>query len=307
MSVDKHLAEILDRHIVHRKSHENPLMLCKGVLIDYNPQFRLYITTILTNPHYAADITSKTTLIDFTLTLCGIEQKLLSAIICEERAELRDQKESHILEKTKNTDLLYKLESNILEVLSSCEGNILEDENAITILSTSKSMSEEIQMKQQTSIAIECSLNQQYSEYNVVAQHATILYNCITKLPSIKWIYQFSLVWFVDLFVRNIRDTQRHQQTMAERLANLNKCFTLLIIKEATQILYVEDRLPFLFLIWIEQMRFERTLTTEELEFLLRVGENKPRSEMKEEEEDDFNWMPRESMAAITQLSKLPG
>lgn len=43
---------------------------------------------------------------------------------------------------------LKEIEDKILEVLSSSEGNILEDETAIKILSSSKTLSEEITAKQ---------------------------------------------------------------------------------------------------------------------------------------------------------------
>jgi hypothetical protein len=43
---------------------------------------------------------------------------------------------------------LKEIEDKILEVLSSSEGNILEDETAIKILSSSKQLSNEISQKQ---------------------------------------------------------------------------------------------------------------------------------------------------------------
>ena len=43
---------------------------------------------------------------------------------------------------------LKEIEDKILEVLSTSEGNILEDETAIKILSSSKTLSEEITAKQ---------------------------------------------------------------------------------------------------------------------------------------------------------------
>ena len=43
---------------------------------------------------------------------------------------------------------LKEIEDKILEVLSSSEGNILEDERAIEILSSSKALSNEISEKQ---------------------------------------------------------------------------------------------------------------------------------------------------------------
>ena len=43
---------------------------------------------------------------------------------------------------------LKEIEDKILEVLSSSEGNILEDERAIEVLSSSKVLANEIQEKQ---------------------------------------------------------------------------------------------------------------------------------------------------------------
>jgi len=43
---------------------------------------------------------------------------------------------------------LKEIEDKILEVLSSSQGNILEDETAVTILSSSKQLSNEIAAKQ---------------------------------------------------------------------------------------------------------------------------------------------------------------
>lgn len=42
-------------------------------LVDYSPEFRLYITTKLANPHYPPEICVKVTLLNFTVTPEGLE------------------------------------------------------------------------------------------------------------------------------------------------------------------------------------------------------------------------------------------
>jgi len=42
--------------------------------IDYDMEFRMYITTKMTNPHYLPDVTINTTLINFTVTVLGLEE-----------------------------------------------------------------------------------------------------------------------------------------------------------------------------------------------------------------------------------------
>ena len=53
-----------------------------------------------------------------------------------------------IVESANNKKQLKDIEDKILKVLSSSQGNILEDETAIKILSSSKQLSNEISQKQ---------------------------------------------------------------------------------------------------------------------------------------------------------------
>jgi len=46
--------------------------------IEYNPEFKFYITTKLSNPHYTPEISTKTTIVNFAVKEQG---KLLLSII----------------------------------------------------------------------------------------------------------------------------------------------------------------------------------------------------------------------------------
>lgn len=45
--------------------------------IEYDPNFRLYVTTKLSNPHYLPEICIQVTLVNFTVTPGGLEDQLL--------------------------------------------------------------------------------------------------------------------------------------------------------------------------------------------------------------------------------------
>lgn len=44
-----------------------------GVLTDFHTSFKLFITCKLSNPNFSPELSSKTTIIDFTVTQTGLE------------------------------------------------------------------------------------------------------------------------------------------------------------------------------------------------------------------------------------------
>lgn len=48
--------------------------------VEYNSNFRLYLTTELSNPEFQADTAIKVNLINFTVTRRGLEEQLLGAV-----------------------------------------------------------------------------------------------------------------------------------------------------------------------------------------------------------------------------------
>lgn len=67
-----------------------------------------------------------------------INQQLLGIVVENERPDLEEQKNKLILAGAENKRTLKEIEDKILHILSSSEGNILEDQTAIETLSQSK-------------------------------------------------------------------------------------------------------------------------------------------------------------------------
>lgn len=64
--------------------------------------------------------------------------QLLGIVVENERPDLEEQKNKLILAGAENKRTLKEIEDKILHILSSSEGNILEDQTAIETLSQSK-------------------------------------------------------------------------------------------------------------------------------------------------------------------------
>lgn len=60
--------------------------------VDYNFDFKLYITTKLANPHYTPEISTKATIVNFAVKEQGLEAQLLNTVVKCERPDLDRQK-----------------------------------------------------------------------------------------------------------------------------------------------------------------------------------------------------------------------
>ena len=87
-------------------------------------------------------------IINFVITPLGLEDQLLGIVTRKEKPELEKLKNQLISESASNKRQLKDIEDKILEVISTSQGDILEDETAVEILSSSKVLAHEILDKQ---------------------------------------------------------------------------------------------------------------------------------------------------------------
>lgn len=108
--------------------------LTRGILIDHQQRLEQ-------NQDYLRKCTRKKLLLHSAnlLPLFAVRRlQLLGIVVENERPDLEEQKNKLILAGAENKRTLKEIEDKILHILSSSEGNILEDQTAIETLSQSK-------------------------------------------------------------------------------------------------------------------------------------------------------------------------
>ena len=95
--------------------------------VEYNSNFRLYITTKLANPHYLPDVTIKVTIINFTVTAQGLEDQLLADVVKNEKAELEEAKDKLVRGMAADAKMLMDIEAKILSLLKGTTVQTLLD------------------------------------------------------------------------------------------------------------------------------------------------------------------------------------
>ena len=77
----------------------------------------------------------------------GLEDQLLGLVVSKEKEELQTTKEQLILDVANDKNKLVELEDNILGLLSSSKGSLLDDTELIETLQSSKITSEEVKAR----------------------------------------------------------------------------------------------------------------------------------------------------------------
>lgn len=87
--------------------------------VPYSGNFRFYITTKLANPHYMPEICIKVTIINFTVTLTGLEDQLLVDVVRSERPDLEQKKNELTVNIAADKKQLKEIEDKILYMLEN--------------------------------------------------------------------------------------------------------------------------------------------------------------------------------------------
>uniref|UniRef100_A0A7S2QUS9 Uncharacterized protein n=1 Tax=Triparma pacifica TaxID=91992 RepID=A0A7S2QUS9_9STRA len=171
---------------------------------DFHPNFRLYLHTKLGNPHYPPEIQAECTLINFTVTIAGLEDQLLNKVVGKERPDLAKLNDDLVKQQNGFTIKVKELEDNILFKLAAAEGDITEDVELIEGLEETKRISVDIEEKSALAKETQASILVTSEKYRAAANRSSLLFFMMNDLVKIHTYYIYSLAAFDQVFYRGI-------------------------------------------------------------------------------------------------------
>ncbi|POM65737.1 Axonemal dynein heavy chain, partial [Phytophthora palmivora] len=247
--------------------------------VEYDANFRLYMTTKLRNPHYPPETCVKVNLLNFMATEEGLQDQMLGIVVAKEEPVLEQQREKLVLEDAANKKTLKEIEDQILYLLQTAKDNILDDERLNETLGASKITANKIEEKGFTA------------------------FFCIADLTVIDPMYQYALEWFINLFVFSISRAES-SSVLATRLDNLNDAFTFILYQNVCRSLFEKDKLLFAFLLAIKILVGKGTIDSGELRYFF-TG-NTQMNVQKSKPAGSEAWLNDKTWANIVGLDALP-
>ncbi|XP_060604387.1 dynein axonemal heavy chain 1-like isoform X2 [Ruditapes philippinarum] len=270
-------------------------------VIPYHDDFKFYITTKLPNPHYTPEVSTKVSIVNFTLSPSGLEDQMLGIVVAEERPDLEEAKNQLIVSNAKMKQELKEIENKILYRLSTSEGSPVDDIDLINTLEASKIKSMEISAKVLVAEQTEKDIDITRMQYVPVAVNTQILFFCVADMANIDPMYQYSLEWFVNIFLGGISNAER-ADNLAQRVENINKYFTFSLYSNVCRSLFEKHKLLFAFLLCTRIKQYNNLIDMEEWRFFLAGGTIKP----KNIENPSPDWISSRSWNDILTSGVLP-
>ncbi|CAM9358663.1 unnamed protein product [Ascophyllum nodosum] len=312
--IDAALSPVLQRAVLHR-GNDGMFLNVGGENCEYDPAFRLYLQSRLSNPHYRPEVFASCAIINFTVTERGLEDQLLSLVVESEQPKLEMTKNDLTKTSHRNKRQLEKLENQLLQHLVDAPEDILSAVALIEDLEEMKETARETNEAVVLGEATEKGINQARDIYRPAAAEASLLYFMLLKLSAVDPMYQYSLDSFTRFFFKAIHTSKAALGDEKQRVANLRRSLRLTVYTWVTRGLFEKHRLIFLTQVTFGLLEFgvcgqDTGFSAEALTFLLRERhrENFDRGwGVANDYPPPVDWLSAAAWEMVLKLSSLQG
>ena len=211
--------------------------------IDVAPGFKLYLSTRSPSAYFSPFLTSKLSIIGFTVTKNSLRSQCLMEALKHERPDLEIRRTQIYEAHTILTLRLRELEKELLESLYKSEGKILDNNVVMSTLIKLKSEAQEINLKVADTNNLIAEINENTEAYQRLADAAAAIFSILESLSAINHWYRFSLNQFLGIFDATLHESGTLGKPGIERTSILVHRLCSMTIQKAGPSLHKDDRL----------------------------------------------------------------
>ena len=289
-NVGKHLDPVIDNVLERRITERNGIKTVQigDSEVEWDDNFRLYMTSKLPNPSYGPEVSGKTMIINYGVTLVGLQEQLLNVTVKMERPDLELQRESLVQETSVNKSLLKDLEDTLLMELSSASGEILDNVELITTLDETKYKAKEISCKLEEAKAASEKLVLARRAYEPIAKRGAILYFVLQNLNKVNSMYEYSLTSYLEVFRSSLAKTREknncgsststddskhgHDKSLQNTITEFVNDLTLAVYEFASLGLFERDKLTLSMHMTLQILLGDGVVDIEQVNFFTKGG-----------------------------------
>ncbi|MEW5308429.1 MAG: hypothetical protein WDW38_000392 [Sanguina aurantia] len=268
--------------------------------VEWDDNFRLYMTSKLSNPHYGPEISGKTMIINYGVTQQGLTEQLLNVTVKHERSDLEEARESLVVQMSGNKALLEQLEDTLLRELSSATGNILDNQELISTLERAKAKAVEISEKLEVSRVTALEIETTRVRYSPVATRGAILFFVMSSLSAITNMYEYSLGSFLSVFKATLASCKR-EATLEGRLRGVTEALTFDVYNYTCLGLFESHKLMLSFQMTLKILEGDSPLDPQFLDFFLKGNLSLDKSARRK----PHAWLPDQGWQDLMRLIEI--